>query len=320
MSMVPRLLLSAIAAWILAGLLSRGLGRLGWLDQPNARSSHVRATPRGGGVAFIVPAVLLAPSPMLLLPLPLALVGLLDDRRGLPVRLRLGVQLLTALALALQAGWSPPLALLLAVPATAVINAVNFMDGLDGLVAACLAIWLVLAAAVLPAPTLLLLAAGLLGFLAWNWSPARLFMGDVGSTYLGAVLAGGLLSAARSSAGGLDRGALLALGLAAMPLLGDAFSCLMRRLLAGQRLWQAHRLHLYQRLQQAGWSHSHVAGVYGGVTLVLALLGGTLRTGSARCFAVGGLISAALVLTLGWRLDRCQALSFDSALRSTSNP
>ena len=307
-------LVSGLSAWALAGWLSRGLGSWGWLDQPNARSSHVRPTPRGGGLAFVLPALFLSPSALLIIPLPLALVGLVDDRRGLPVRLRLLVQLLTGVALALQAGWSLPVALLAAVPAAALINAVNFMDGLDGLVASCLALWLVLAALLLPAPSLGLLAAALLGFLVWNWSPARLFMGDVGSTYLGAVLAGGLLMAAQRVVTGAGSSALMALALVALPLLADAFSCLLRRLLAGQRLWQAHRLHLYQRLQRAGWSHRRVAGLYAGVTAVLVavaaghgglLPGGLLPIGSA-CVAA----AAAAVLGLGCWLERRWALPF----------
>jgi Fuc2NAc and GlcNAc transferase len=302
-----RLAIGLIAAWALAGLLSNGLGAWGWLDQPNARSSHVRPTPRGGGLAFVVPTVLLAPTPLVLIPLPLALVGLLDDRRGLPVHLRLPVQLLTGLALAWQAGWSLPGALLAAVPATAVINAVNFMDGLDGLVASCLVIWIGLAALLLPNPALWLLAAAVAGFLVWNWSPARLFMGDVGSTYLGAVLAGGLLTAAHSAAVGGPSEPMLVLSLAALPLLADAFSCLLRRLLAGQRLWQAHRLHLYQRLQQAGWSHRRVAGLYAGLTALLACVRGP---------AVG--LAATAVLLLGCWLDRRWALPFAASAEGRS--
>jgi Fuc2NAc and GlcNAc transferase len=308
------LLLTALAAalaWALAGGLSRGLGRLGWLDQPNARSSHQRPTPRGGGLAFIVPACLLAPSPLLLIPLPLALVGLVDDRRGLPVRLRLVVQLLTGVTLALQAGWPLPLALPAAVLAAALINAINFMDGLDGLVASCLAIWLALAALLLSAPAPALLAAALLGFLAWNWSPARLFMGDVGSTYLGAVMAGVLLRAGHAGLGGAGWGALAALLLAALPLLADACSCLLRRLLAGQRLWQAHRLHLYQRLQQAGWSHGRVAGTYSGTTLGLAVLGFGVWgwNGALQLWAL--LTGVVLTMALGRLLERRWAVPFD---------
>lgn len=314
-AMLPlRVVVALTAAWALAGLLSRGLATWGWLDQPNARSSHVRPTPRGGGLAFVLPAVLVAPAPLLLIPLPLALVGLLDDRRGLPVRVRLPVQLLTGVALAWQAGWSLPLALLLAVPATAVINAINFMDGLDGLVASCMALSLSVAALVLPAPPLWCLAATLVGFLAWNWCPARLFMGDVGSTYLGAVLAGALLAAAHGVAVGGASQPVLALGLASLPLLADAFSCLLRRLLAGQRLWQAHRLHLYQRLQRAGWSHRRVAGVYAGATALLALVGAAhvgVLPGGVPAFGRTAIAAAAVaVLLLGCWLERRWALPF----------
>lgn len=312
--LVLRAVLSALLACALAGWLSRGLGAWGWLDQPNARSSHVRPTPRGGGLAFVLPAAFLAPSPLLLIPLPLALVGLLDDRRGLPVRLRLLVQLLTGVALALAAGWSLPGALLVAVPAAALINAVNFMDGLDGLVASCLALWLALAALLLPAGSLWMLAAAVLGFLVWNWSPARLFMGDVGSTYLGAVLAGGLLMAAQRAAAGAGSAVLLALALAPLPLLADAFSCLLRRLLAGQRLWQAHRLHLYQRLQRAGWSHRRVAGLYAGATALLALVGAAhvgVLPGGFPAFGRAAMAAAAVaVLLLGCWLERRWALPF----------
>lgn len=304
--MTVHALAALLLAWALAGLLSRGLGRLGLLDRPNARSSHQRPTPRGGGLAFIAPSCLLAPAPLLLMPLPLALVGLLDDRLGLPVRWRLLVQLATGLALALQAGWPPLPAAVAAVAAAALINAVNFTDGLDGLVASCLALWLLLAALLLQQPALPVLAAAVLGFLIWNWSPARLFMGDVGSTYLGAVLAGVLLLAAHRHPPLLLAGLLLA----ALPLLGDAFSCLLRRLLAGQRLWQAHRLHLYQRLQQAGWSHQRVAGLYATATGALAGVGWLAQQLSPVAAWPLLLAPALALLALGWWLDRRWAVAF----------
>jgi len=305
--LIAHALVAGGAASVLAGILGRGLGRIGFLDHPNARSSHQRATPRGGGLAFIASSALLMPSPLLLIPVPLALVGLLDDRRGLPVHLRLLVQLLTGVALALEAGWPPALALLAAVPAAAVINAINFMDGLDGLVASCMALWLLMAGLLLQQGELVVLAAALLGFLIWNWSPARLFMGDVGSTYLGAVMAGVLLQASRSQTTHLLPGLLLT----ALPLLGDAFSCLLRRHLAGQRLWQAHRLHLYQRLKQAGWSHPRIASVYALATGGLAGLTGLSRQlQPTACWAV--VLGATLAIAgLGWWLDRSRALPFE---------
>jgi UDP-N-acetylmuramyl pentapeptide phosphotransferase/UDP-N-acetylglucosamine-1-phosphate transferase len=263
-------LLTALLTWALIPLLRRRL-----LDRPNARSSHATPTPRGGGLAFVLVATGLAAASGAWVPglcLPLALVGLLDDWHDLPAGLRYGVQALTAAALvglAPQplAWWLWPLAL---VAVTAVINFVNFTDGLDGLVAGCLAVLLAVAAVQLQAGWLWAVVGALLGFLVWNWSPARVFMGDVGSTWLGAIYAAAVLLTPTPVA-------MLGLLLVAFPLLGDACSCVLRRLHAGQPIVQAHRLHLYQRLQRAGWSHGQVSGLYVGVTAVLGvawLLGG----------------------------------------------
>ncbi len=297
--MAPLLLTTAAAllSWALLALLLPLLRRR-LPDQPNARSSHQRPTPRGGGVVFaLVGAAFALPlgSAMPALCLPLAGVGLLDDRRSLSPVLRLAAQLATALALLAVSSWAGMgwlLAAPLALAVVALINLTNFMDGLDGLVAGCLLVLLAAAGQ----PALWPLVGALLGFLPWNWSPARLFMGDAGSTFLGAVFAGALLQAP----GWRDALALL---LVATPLLADSGLCLLRRLLAGQPLWRAHRLHLYQRLQQAGWSHARVARLYIATTAALAL---------ARL--VGGwpwlLPLAAFALLLGLVLDRCVAVPF----------
>jgi UDP-N-acetylmuramyl pentapeptide phosphotransferase/UDP-N-acetylglucosamine-1-phosphate transferase len=197
----------------------------------------------------------------------LAIIGLLDDRFNLPASWRYGAQLLTACLFL----WLSPIALpwlllpLVIVAVTAVINFTNFMDGLDGLVAGCMAVALAAAALQLPSPwPIWALVGALLGFLIWNWSPAKVFMGDVGSTFLGAVFAGLALQAPSWPEA-------LGLLLVATPLLGDAFLCVPRRLLAGQRVFQAHRLHLFQRLHQAGWPHARVSSLYIGATAVLAV-------------------------------------------------
>jgi len=282
-------LLAAICSWLLLRGLIPQL-RLKLLDQPNARSSHRQPTPRGGGVAVVVVAsassalALLsgqasAAAALPLLATPLAVVGLLDDRHNLPASWRYGAQLLTA---ALVLGFSPlvqwfglpitsgswlllPVVALLVIAVTAVINFTNFMDGLDGLVAGCMAVTIAALAIALAAPwPLWALVGSLLGFLLWNWSPAKVFMGDVGSTFLGAVFAGLVLQAPSWPKA-------LALLLVATPLLGDACFCVPRRLLAGQKVLQAHRLHLFQRLHQAGWSHARVSSLYIAATAVLAL-------------------------------------------------
>lgn len=289
---------SWISLWLLIPLLSRRL-----LDQPNGRSSHRLPTPRGGGVAFVLVgsiAVAWLGSWLPLLCLPLALVGFLDDRHNLPAALRYGVQVATALVLLLISPWHHPSIgllpwLLLLIAGTAIINFTNFMDGLDGLVAGCIAV-LFSVAAITGMPALWPLVRALLGFLLWNWSPAKVFMGDVGSTFLGAVFAGVVLHQASYQAA-------LGLLLVGTPFLADACLCVPRRLLAGQQVFQAHRLHLFQRLHQAGWTHARVSSLFIAATAVLALAllwGGWLW--------VLGLAGA--VLLMGLWLDQRVAVAF----------
>jgi Fuc2NAc and GlcNAc transferase len=186
---------------------------------------------------------------------------------------------------------------------TAVINFTNFMDGLDGLVAGCMALALTVAAIQLAAPwPIWALVGALLAFLLWNWSPAKVFMGDVGSTFLGAVFAVIVLQASSWSEA-------LALLLVATPLLGDACLCVPRRLIAGQQVFQAHRLHLFQRLHQAGWPHGHVSILYIAATAVLAI-----------ALLWGGLpwviTLAAIEVLIGFWLDQHVAVPFAVASRS----
>lgn len=271
-------------------------------DLPNARSSHRSPTPRGGGLAFVVVASLLTPlfaqGATAWIPVvcaPLALVGVLDDRFNLPALWRYLAQLFTALALVAMTSlslplWSLPFVLL---AVTAIINFFNFMDGLDGLVASCAAV-LMLAAGQW------VLAGALLGFLLWNWSPARVFMGDVGSTYLGAIFAGLVLQRPQPLQ------ALLFL-LVATPLLADAFICVVRRWHAGQQIFQAHRLHLYQRLHSAGWPHATVSFLYLLQTTLLAV-------GFFYSLPLPNMLGAVfMVFWLGFWLDQKQASSFSAA-------
>jgi Fuc2NAc and GlcNAc transferase len=315
---IASLALSLASLRLLVPFLRRRL-----LDYPNKRSSHAQATPRGGGLVFLliasssslififlnhfaVASFTLALAP--LIALPLGFVGFLDDLYSLPVRSRYAVQVATGLVvvvaspLASPSSFLLPLLVMLLIAVTAVINFTNFMDGLDGLVAGCMLVALTVAAIELRASwPIWALVGALLGFLFWNWSPAKVFMGDVGSTFLGAVFATTVLQAETWPQA-------LGLLLVATPLLGDACLCVPRRLMAGQRVFQAHCLHLFQRLYQAGWPHACVSSLYISATAVLA-------------FALlwGGLpwvVTLAVVeLLIGVWLDQHAAVPFSVASR-----
>ena len=315
---------STVANWFfLRALLPLLRRRL--LDQPNTRSSHLKPIPSGAGISFVLfssvasvvgylfnPSYSQASMPLLALPLlslPLAFVGFLDDRFNLPAFWRYIVHFFTALALvyvspqlALSVA-SLPLLFLLLIAVTAVINFINFMDGLDGLVAGSMAVAVSAIAIHLSAPwSIWFLVGSLLGFLIWNWSPAKVIMGDVGSTFLGAVFAGLVLQASSWTAA-------FAYLLVATPLLGDACLCVPRRLLAGQRVFQAHRLHLFQRLHQAGWSHARVTLTYIAATAFLAVA--MFAGGWPWVFTL-----AFAELLLGFWLDQRVAVSFAVASKS----
>ncbi len=288
--------LSGLAVWGIYRWFSAQL-----LDMPNQRSSHTRPTPRGGGLGFILAfaavsglAVGLGQAGQLpqielswwgwgqlwAVLLPLAIVGLVDDRRGVSARVRYGVQLLAAtlavsgfgpfplpgLAAGLGSGVAIALSAILTVIAlTALINFTNFVDGLDGIVAGVGVVQFSFFALAFHQPIWGLLAAALLGFLRWNWHPAKIFMGDVGSTVLGGACGVALLSAPSTP----QAWSALAITL---PIVADAVYTLVRRLLRQENIFQAHRFHLYQRLQQAGWSHGQVAATWVGATVAIALL------------------------------------------------
>lgn len=313
-------MVSAVLSWRFTGQVRQFAGEQ-LLDLPNDRSSHTQPTPRGGGLGFCLafamtsligwgtshfwPATFPNLSPhslyVLLGLLPLAVVGLLDDRFTLSAKVRYTVQLgAAAIALASfgtfsltglpETLWSTVLmGGVTLIGFTALINFYNFMDGLDGLVASVTAVQLGFLTLYLQQPIWWLLIAALLGFLWWNWSPAKIFMGDVGSTVLGACIAIALIAPTADPVRSLSAIAIT------LPLTADAIYTLTRRLLKGENIFQAHRTHLYQRLQQSGWSHAQVAIAYLGWTgIVAVLIGQFSRIGSG-----GSLVLSAVLIVTG---------------------
>lgn len=316
----------ALTAWVRAYALRRQV-----MDIPNARSLHQTPTPRGGGLALVVPVLLVEalairaqwltwPVGLILLsgPSVLALLGWCDDRRPLGAGLRFGVQLGVAgtscLALwwlggrALPGYWVPALALGM----VWFINLFNFMDGSDGLAGSqSLAAGLGLAALALQsgemaqAAGLLALAGASLGFLGWNWSPARIFMGDVGSCFLGCAYAlWGVLAVLT----GTHSWPFLILF---APFITDATLTLCWRMGVGERWWQAHRSHVYQRLILAGATHAQLAQGCLALVLLLCPLAWLAQHWPAK---------AGLATTLAYGLTVALWLSIRFRMRRKSHP
>ena len=298
--------------------------RRGVLDVPVERSSHQVPTPRGGGIVIVV-ATLLAPLCVGGLgtgrvPAPVAawlaggtavaLAGWVDDLRSLSSRTRLVVQLSAALVLLAVAGcWSQldlPLAgrvplgwagcVLALLWIVGMTNAYNFMDGIDGIAAGQAVIagiaWAMIGRQAGDAGIAAIGAAIALstaGFLMHNRPPARIFMGDVGSGFLGFTVAAlPLLLAADGADADRDRLPVVAAALV-WPFLFDATFTFIRRLVRGENILEAHRSHLYQRLVITGASHAQVSALYAGWALLSATLGLLWLWGSG-----GG------VVLLGW--------------------
>jgi len=276
------------------------------LDHPNARSSHSRPTPRGGGLGVVVAFTLgmgilywqaeyaRLPGPQFLgvigAALAIAAVSLLDDARDLRFAVKLAAQALAALV-AIGSGLELQR---LAVPGLGIVqlgalgplltlfwilgctNAVNFMDGLDGLVGGTVFLALLILCAIAENQggwfvylASMMLAAGLLGFLPFNLHPARIFMGDVGSQFLGFMVAILAVAAARFDAAEVS---FMLVPLLLLGLFFDAAFTLMRRAAMGLNITAAHRTHLYQMAQRSGMGVRQVAAVHWGFVLAHGVL------------------------------------------------
>ncbi len=294
----------AALAILLSAALVRMMIRLAVMDVPGARSAHARPTPKGGGVGMVAAILLGTPTLLALLPgsagrwtaavpllaavLLLATVSWLDDLRQFGYRAKLGAQLaaaaLVVVAALAGAGTLPPWPLL--GPGLVVAlgwlmlttNATNFIDGLNGLAAGSTAIVCLAGVGLgwwlgdpLLAAVMLMAAAGLLGFLPFNYPRARIFLGDVGSQPAG-LLTGGLALFVVADGGG--RAAIL-VPLMLTGILWDVLLTLGRRAFAGERLAQAHRGHLYQRAARRVLPAAAVSALHWGFVL-WGLLAGLL--------------------------------------------
>lgn len=313
---------SCAMAW---GIRLYGLKHL--LDVPNERSSHTVPVPRGGGMAIVAASIggctalwwagampgplyaTLAGGGALV-----AAIGFVDDHTPLPARVRIVGHLAAAVAATwligpverlalgpwtLQLGWT-------AWPLTVVglvwlLNLYNFMDGIDGLAGAeavftCAAGLVLAAAAGLQAPWLAVIAAASLGFLVFNWPPARLFMGDSGSGWLGFAF-GAVALHQQTESPALVWPWLLLLGV----FVADATVTLLRRIARGERWYAAHRQHAYQHAARR-YGHARVTRTVLGLNMLLAalsLLAVKMPLAAVALVALGYIGLCVLALRLG---------------------
>jgi UDP-N-acetylmuramyl pentapeptide phosphotransferase/UDP-N-acetylglucosamine-1-phosphate transferase len=329
---MPDVLLPAISAFIVAlavtTVVERVSRRRGLLDEPNDRSSHVVPTPRIGGIGVVAgvasgwvvaagwhdPAwpALVAGAGVL------ALVGLADDLGwtsliGKYLAQVGGATVVTVAydpSLAISAGTASndvngmPAAIITVVWLTAIINAFNFIDGIDGMLASIVVVASVVGTGLVAGSAdanLVVVAAAALGFLAWNHAPASIFMGDVGSQFLGLWVGASLL---RSPGGVVEVVPILLLfGV----VLLDTGSTLLRRAIARKNLFAAHREHLYQRLVAAGASQRAISAFYAAITTALgagALLWGKLTISGQIALLLAAVIGGGLLLVMVRRVER----------------
>ncbi len=295
--------------------------RVGLVDVPNQRSLHSAPTPRAGGLSFVVTVllgvVLLRQLGWIAWPPSIhalwlgaslvAVVSLIDDRWNLPTTVRLVAQAAAALTLVSGGGlllsadlgsgtwtlgvFSVPVTLLWVIGLT---NAYNFMDGIDGLAAGQAVVtaltmgWLAwLREDYELVPVMVLLGAAVLAFLPHNWWPARIFMGDVGSAFLGFVFAAWSVV---GSVQGTNHPPPLAWVAVLSPFVFDTATTLARRIVRRERVLEAHCQHYYQRLVAMGWPHARVTCLY---------LGGSVFSGGVAVVVYGyaSLPPALLLLT-----------------------
>jgi Fuc2NAc and GlcNAc transferase len=307
--------------------LSRSL-----MDIPNERSAHSVPTPRGGGVSIVVAFLLALPVLSLLDVFPLsalialvgagvlvAVIGFADDHGHIAARWRLlghfiaaawvlfwlnGLAPIALLGVSLELGWIG--SILGAIYLVWMLNLYNFMDGIDGLasveaITVCLGICLVYGvngtAELVWVPLMLVVAVA--GFLCWNFPPARIFMGDAGSGFLGIILGAMALQAAWSKPE-LIWSWLILLGV----FIVDATWTLVRRLINGEKVYQAHSSHAYQKAARR-WSHKKVTisvaviNVVFLLPLAILVVLGHLNAVAGMCMAYAPLVCVAYLLRAG---------------------
>lgn len=323
------LFLIASFSWVLTGLLRRYALAKSLVDQPNERSSHSIPTPRGGGVSIVVTFLIgitflwvtslledMAFIALLCAGLGVAIIGFIDDHGHIAARRRLLCHFLAASWLVFWLDGLPPLVLfgffvdpgwighvLAVVTLVWLLNLYNFMDGIDG-IAGIEAMSSTLFVGLLflyvfdnhnLASLNLLMFAAVAGFLVWNFPPAKIFMGDAGSGFLGLMLGAMALYGAHIEASMLWVWMIL-LGV----FIVDATYTLARRLLRGDKVYEAHRSHAYQYASRKYASHLLVTLAVLGINLFWLVPWAFVVALSVVDGVVGVVCAYAPLLWLSW--------------------
>ena len=274
------------------------------LDKPNDRSSHKMPIPKGGGIVFVFVStlgLLIKQSFFALFLLPLAIIGLIDDKLNLPRITRYFVQLIISSIIIFSSEFiyqtleSYNLLLFLLIYfflifiGTGIINFINFMDGIDGLVTGSF-ILILIYFSITTNSDFLIICSTLISFLFFNWSPAKLFMGDTGSLYLG-----GLMVYLLSRSNSIEF--CFSLFLISSPLILDPLFCLIQRFKNKKNIFIAHKEHFYQRLHIKGFKHSLISKTYMVAILFLIL-----------CHYFGGLsiliMGLGIIIVIGFAINQ----------------
>ncbi|CAM2067065.1 Glycosyltransferase family 4 protein [Sulfidibacter corallicola] len=282
--MIPSMVF--VVSMLGTGWLAVFLRRRGQVDVPNERSSHRVPTPRGGGLAVIFALVLGFEVTRFVDQLPfdgffyvalalVSLMGYLDDKYRLSPMLRLVIYFSAAAIITFSRSWidliplPPPFNLdwgwwrypMSMIWIVGVLNLTNFLDGIDGYLGVQTVIVGLGLCLLFQTETALqigmILIAAALGFLVHNWHPAKIFLGDVGSVSLGFIFA---VTPFYLGGGPIEYRVFL-VGMLLWFFLSDGTFTIVRRLIAGEKIWNPHHKHLYQRLTEVGWSHRRIVAV-----------------------------------------------------------
>lgn len=284
---------------------------------------HENPIPRGLGIVFVSLTIFTSLiymlfngfSKELMIPIvcvPLAIIGFIDDLKDLSPKIKYFFQVLTSIVIIslsnkLSFGYEFNFKNLLVIGLiiflfTGIINFINFMDGIDGLISGCMLISILTCCVELGIfQSYIVLLGSLFSFIIWNWNPAKIFMGDTGSTFLAAINIGLIFQADTF----FESFKLL---LILTPCLIDPFVCIIRRFFVGQNIFTPHRLHLYQRLTLSGISPSKISLLYISTTFILA-------TSVINFDIKFSYLIILFILFIGFYLDQYVAQPFNTNLK-----